>query len=119
MCFLGVKCFTMSDIGSATSMSLASTMWVGPSGGIWTRIGFLNHDNDTDPISGLGSGTSISVAGPMWVGPKGGIWVWVGIKENKDPHKIKVRKRERGRDREAACLQAASPEVTYKQLLKT
>ena len=40
-------------------------------------------------------------------------------KENKDPHKIKVRKRAREREREAACLQAASPEVTYKQLLKT
>ena len=34
---------------------------------------------------------------------------------NKDPQTIKVRKRER----EAACLQAASPEVTYKQLLNT
>ena len=36
-------------------------------------------------------------------------------KENKDPHKIKVRKR--AREREAACLQAASAEATYKQLL--
>ena len=109
--------------GSYNSISLASTVWVGPFGGMWVRIGFLH--NDTVVLSGqLGSdgphvgGTSISVAGPMWVGPKKGIWVWVGIKENKDPHKIKVRKRERERDREAACLQAASPEVTYKQLLK-
>ena len=78
-------------------------MWVGPFGGIWTRLGSLNNDTD------LGSGTWIGVASPTWVGPRGGIWVYVGFvnKENKDPHKIKVRKRERERERGslfAGCL---------------